>query len=290
MKWLKRLLTLVALGLLAVIAFCLLGIYLYHGTPSWYHRRLASTQEVRDAANSADQKLIDLFSWAASAHAQELRRLHGKAGVSDQPIGPKTITFSEDELNSFLSTWNSPEKGELEQRISRYFTDGRVVFEPDAVILAGQSPTLDALVSAEFDPTIDAQGNLRLQLGSLRAGRLPVPQSMVQGYLDRLHVLLVQQLATEQPSANIDQALAGNAPALASSWLRVLLSGLDGRATDPVLIIPFDMTHLKTGLPVTVTGIAIGEGKITLVLDPVSPDQRQEILKRLKQPYVAARE
>jgi hypothetical protein len=285
MKWFKRLLTLVALGLLVVIAFCLLGIYLYHGTPSWYHRRVATTQEVRDAANSADQKLIDLFSWAADAHAQQLRRLHGTGNSNDEPIGPKTITFSEDELNSLLSTWKSSEKGELEQRISRYFTDGRVIFQPNAVILAGESPTLDALVSAEFDPAIDSQGNLRLQFGSLRAGRLPIPQSIVRGQLNRLHILLVQQLEIEQPDANIDAALAANAPALATAWLRLLLSGLDGRATDSVLIIPFDMTHLNTGLPVTLTGISVADGNLTLSLTPLAADQRQDLLKRLKQPY-----
>jgi hypothetical protein len=290
MKWLKRLLTIVALGLLAIIAFCLVGIYLYRGTPSWYHRRVATTQEVRDAANSADQKLIDLFSWAASTHAEQIRRIRGVAKSADQPVGPKTVTFSEDELNSFFSTWKSPDNGELEQRISRYFADGRVIFQPDAVILAGQSPTLDALVSAEFDPAIDSDGNLHLQLGSLRAGRLPIPRSMVQRYLDRLHLLLVQELEVERSNAKIDNALAANGSALAASWLRLLVSGLDGRATDPVLIIPFDMTHLKTGLPVTVTGVSVGEGQITLTLNPIAPDQRQEILESLKRPYGAARE
>ena len=44
-----------------------------------------------------DQKLIDLFSWAASAQAQQLRRIHGIVDPTDQPIGPKTVTFSEDE-------------------------------------------------------------------------------------------------------------------------------------------------------------------------------------------------
>src|SRR5271163_1522774 len=162
MKWLKRLLCIAGLILAGIIAFCLLGIYLYHGTPSWYHRRVAGAEQVRDAANSADQKLLDLFSWAAGAHAQQVRRIRGVAHSSDQPIGPKTVTFSEDELNSFLNSWETPGKSDLQQRISRYFTDGRVIFQPDAIILAGQSPVIDAVISAEFDPSIDSRGNLRM--------------------------------------------------------------------------------------------------------------------------------
>jgi hypothetical protein len=290
MKWLKRLLCLAALVLLGAIAFCLVGIYLYHGTPSWYRQRLQTTQQVLDAANSADQKLIDLFSWAASAHAQELRRVRGVVKPSDQPIGPKTVTFSEDELNSFLTSWKTPQKSDLELRIGRYFADGRVIFQPDAIILAGQSPAINTLVSAEFDPSIDAQGNLRLELGSLRAGRLPLPISALGSQLDRLQTLLQQQLSREQREAAIDPAMAANSGALAASWLRLLLSALNDSPADPVLIIPFDMTHLNSGLPVTLTGIRVAEGQITLTMAPVPSDSRKELTDRLKQPWPAAGE
>ena len=290
MKWLKRLLYLAAFLLLGVIAFCMVGIYLYHGTPRWYHRRVVSAQEVQQAANSADQKLIDLFSWAASAHAQELRRLRGKARSSDQTIGPKTVTFSEDELNSFFASWQTPEKRQLQTRISRYFTDGRVIFQPDTLILAGQSPVIGALVSAEFNPTIDDQGKLRLPLGSLRAGLLPLPQSALSGQLARLEDLLTQQLAIEQPGVAIDPALSANSAALAAAWLKLLLSGLTDSRADSVLIIPFDMTNLRRGLPVKLTGIRLAENQITLTVDPIPSDARNDLEDRLKQPWSRPRQ
>ena len=67
MKWVKRLLILIAVALFGAVAFSLAGIYLYRGTPKWYRPRIATTQQVKDAANRADQKLLDLFTWAASA-------------------------------------------------------------------------------------------------------------------------------------------------------------------------------------------------------------------------------
>jgi hypothetical protein len=285
MKWLKRLLYLVAFVLLAMMTFALVGIYLYRGTPSWYRSRIATTQQIRDAANSADQKLLDLFSWAASAQARQLRRIHGTSSPGDAPIGPKTVTFTEEEVNSFIAAWSTSDKSQLEQRISRYFTYGRVVFDTDAVILAGHSPVFGALASAQFDPAIDAQGNLNVTLDSILAGRLPIPQAALAGQLRSLQFLLHQQLSIQRPAVAIDSALTANASALAASWLHLLLSALNDQPADPVLIIPFNITNLRHGLPVKLTAIRILPGQITLTLTPLVPEDRQTLLDRLCQPW-----
>ena len=285
MKWLKRLLYLIAFVLLAIIAFALVGIYLYRGTPSWYRPRIATTQQIKDAANSADQKLLDLFSWAASAQARQIRRIHGISNTDDAPVGPKTVTFTEDEVNSFIAAWKTPDKSQLDQRISRYFTDGRVVFDTDAVILAGHSPVFGVLASAQFDPAIDAQGNLNVTLDSILAGRLPIPQAALAGQLRRLQFLLQQQLDLQRPTVSIDPALTANASALAASWLRLLLSALNDQPADPILIIPFNMANLHHGLPVKLSAIHIAPGQITLTLTPLSSDDRPPLLQRLRQPW-----
>jgi uncharacterized protein YpmS len=284
MKWLKRLLILISLALLGVIAFSLAGIYLYRGTPKWYRPRIATTQQVKDAANRADQKLLDLFTWAASARAQRLRRINGISKPDDAPIGPKTVSFDDDEINSFATSWKGPEKNAMEEQISHYFTDGRVVLEEDSLILVGQSPAFGALASAVFRPAIDAKGNLHVDLDSLCAGLLPIPQSAVSGRLIHLRFLLQQQLSVEQRSIRIDSAQTANSSALAASWLRLLLCSLTGRPDDPVLIIPFDMSNLSRGFPVKVTAIKIVEGQITLTLEPLTPEDGDKLLEELKQP------
>ena len=283
MKWLKRLLILVALALLGVIAFFLVGIYLYHGTPRWYRPRIATTQQIKDAANSADQKLLDLFTWAASARAQQLRRINGISKPDDPPIGPKTVSFDDDEINSFAASWKSPGKDALEERISHYFTGGKVVLEDDSLILVGESPMFGTLASAEFRPSIDSQGNLHVDLDSLRAGLLPIPRSAMSDRLTRLQWLLQQQLFVQQPAVQIDSAQTANASALAASWLRLLLCSLDDRAANPILIIPFDMTNLRRGFPAKLTAIKIVEGQLTLTLEPLTPDEGEKLLRGLKQ-------
>lgn len=282
MKWLKRLLILIALALLAVIAFALIGIYLYRGTPKWYRPRIATTQQIKDAANRADQKLLDLFSWAASAQAQQLRRLHGKAKPGEVPIGPKTVSFDEEEINSFITSWQNPGKSSLEQRVDRYFTDGRVVLVDDGLILVGESPALGTLASAQFNPRIDGQGNLRVDLDSVRAGMLPIPRAALSDRIGRLQSLLQEQLYAEQPTIRIDPSQTANASALAASWLRLVISSLSGRPTGAMLVIPFDMSNLHHGFPVKLTGIRIVEGEITLTMQPLAPEDGEKLLKMLR--------
>jgi hypothetical protein len=286
----KRLFYILAFILLILLATSALGTYLYRGTPSWYRPRIATTEQSRDAANRADQKLLDLFSWAASAQAQQARALHKITSTREPPVGPKTITFDEDEINSFIASWQSPGTSPLQARIARYFTGGRIVFQDDSIILAGQSPELHTLASAEFDPKIDSTGNLHLDLTALRAGRLPIPMSAVSSHLHRLQSLLHQQLILQQPHVKIDAALTANRSALAAGWLRLLLSAMNNQPCDPVLLIPFDMSNLRRGMPAKLTAIKVVEGQITLTVEPILAADRKALIDRLKQPYNPAAE
>src|SRR5271170_1707351 len=105
MKWRRRLYYYVIYLFSITIVLCVIGLYLYRGTPGWYRPPPAGGQEVKDAANSADQKLLDLFSWAASAQAQQVRNSKGIPSGNDVPVGPKTITLSEEEVNAFFASW-----------------------------------------------------------------------------------------------------------------------------------------------------------------------------------------
>ncbi len=162
--------------------------------------------------------------------------------------------------------------------------------ENDAIILAGQSPELHTLASAEFDPRIDADGNLHLDLAALRAGRLPVPLSAVSTHLRRLQSLLREQLILQQPTVNIDPALTANRSALAAGWLRLLLSAMNNQPCDPVLLIPFDISNLRRGMPAKLTAMKVVEGEITLTVEPIPAADRKALIDRLKQPYEAAAE
>ena len=92
-------------------------------------------------------------------------------------------------------------------------------------------------------------------------------------------------MALQRPAVAIDSALTANASALAASWLRLLLTALNDQTADPILIIPFNITNLRHGLPVKLTAIRIVPGQITLTLTPLAPEDRPPLLERLRQPW-----
>jgi hypothetical protein len=286
MKWIKRLLILIGVVLTAMIAVGLGGLYLYRAAPPWYGRGFLTVIQSKDAANRADQTLLDVFSWAASAQAQEIRRMHHKIDPHEPPIGAKTVTFDEQEINSFVLSWQSSIQSTRHRDLSSYFSGGRLILQDDAVILAGQSAEFDTVVSADFAPSIDDQGKLLFPLEQVRAGRLPIPRFLISDRLQRLHALLAQQLRDCQRTANIDPTLTANSSAVAAGWVRLLLCALDNQPDEAVIFIPVDMNDLRRALPVKLTAVTVAQGSITLTLEPISMADRIDILTRLKDPYV----
>ena len=179
-RWFRVVFFAVAVGLIVVGAVTLAGTWMYHGTPGWYHSHPLTAEQSRAAANRADQKIADLFSWVASVQAQNVRRKLGttaSADPTDPPASSKTITLSEDELNAFIQAWESPDKSQLQKTLGQFFTEGRLVLAEQSIIVAGQSTEFGTLASAQFDPFIDSDGKLWLKFEGMAAGRLSLPNA-----------------------------------------------------------------------------------------------------------------
>jgi hypothetical protein len=294
MKWLRKLRFYLTYLLLATLIICLVVFYLYRGTPSWYRPPPTDRQQIDDTTNSANQKLRDLNTWAANVRAQQLRKSNGSSSSDGDSISPKTITLSDDEVNAVFETWKSPDEGGADgggadQQLARSFTDGRVFFTRDGIILAGQSPALGAIVSGQFAASIDDQAKLQLSIVALRIGRLPIPQSTAASYLQQLQILIQDRLADQLPYVNIDRNMNPNSYAVAASWTKLLLSALSARPTDSYLIIPPDPAQSNRGLPVRLTALQLEDGQITLTLEPITTDDRQSLLDGLQQAGAGSR-
>ncbi len=298
MKWLRKLRFYLTYLLLATVVICLVVFYLYRGTPSWYRPPPTDQQQIDDTANSASQKLQDLNTWAANVRAQQLRKSNGSFRSDRDWISPKTITLSDDEVNALFETWKSPNEsgadggnadgGGADQQLARSFTDGRVFFTRDGIILAGESPALGAIVSGQFAASID-QAKLQLSIVALRIGRLPIPQSRAASYLQQLQISIQDRLADQLPYVNIDRNMNANSYTVAASWTKLLLSALSARPTDSYLIIPPDPAHGNRGLPVRLTALQLDDGQITLTLEPITTDDRQSLLDDLQQAGAGSR-
>jgi hypothetical protein len=285
MKWLRRILLLIAILLCAVVSAALVGIYLYRCTPGWYHPQTLSEEELKANANSADQKMADTISWAASVQAQAVRRHHGGAAATEAPIGSKTVTLSENELNAFFGSWQNPDKSQLQARLAKYFSDGRLVLVDHEIILAGQSKSLGTLVSIHLQPSIDEGGKLRLQWEGVSAGMLPVPQAVIGGQLQKMRDSLQEELTFWQRSADVDQTMTANATAVESGMSRLLLDAMNDKESSPLFFVPFDLQDLHHALAVRVSAIEVSDGSLTLTLEPLTADDRSDVLGWIRKPY-----
>jgi hypothetical protein len=287
MKWLKRIFLIAAIVLTLVIIAASTGVYLYRGRPSWYRTHVLSARQRSETVNRVDQKFADVFSWAAAVEAQQVRHRIGRAAANEPEIGTKTVVITEDEFNAFVENWQSPNKPEFQKWFSTYFTDGRIILEDNAILLGGQSKDLGTLISVEFDPSINAQGQLRLDMQSVSAGRLPLPRAVLGNRLAVLHDWLARRLAENQNWAEIDPTMVANGCAMAAATSRLLLDAMDDAPSDPILFVPFNLRDLRQSLAVRVSALKVAQGSITLTLVPISGADNAAVLESLKKPYPA---
>lgn len=288
MIWLKRFLLCVAILLTAVIVAAATGTYLYRSRPAWYYRPPLSIQQQKDAANQGDQEFLDLVNWAAAVRAQNARENRGGAQPTamepgmEIPSPTKTVTFTGDELGAFLGSWDSPSKAKLQNQLSRYVNNGQVLLFDGQLILAGDVPQFDTVVSAAFEPTLDVRGKLKLSLTSIEAGRLPVPQSVVANVLSRLQGMLRTHLLNEQNECAVDETGAANSAASGTALTRLLLDTLSDHASEPVILLPFDLGNLRRTLAVNLIAISIRGDALTMTFSPLSGAQRSAWLSWLR--------
>jgi hypothetical protein len=284
MKWFKRILFFVAVVVFLAIVGIGTAIYMYHSAPRWYRPRVVTAEQQLQTANSAQQKLWDLISWVGSIHAQAIRENRGNA--STEPlVGPKTVKYSDDEFEQLYRTWVEPNAPAFDDEVAKYFTDGRLVFDDDELIIAGQSKDVGALISVVFEPTIDETGALRMKLYSIDAGRLPIPQSMLGNELEKVKSKLMDRLQQYQQTADIDKDLVANKSAVDAAMTRLLLDSLNDQPSDPILYLPYDIGNLKKTIPVKVAAMKLQDGSMMLTLQPLTTTDRTAVLDRLKKPY-----
>src|SRR5436305_13969262 len=123
MKWMKRLLAAVAVLLIGLILFALVGLWMLHRKPAWYERlamRHAMSDQQREAASKRVlDAMLELRNAAGESHSREIRAQRaaeqGTSAPATQPAAaPITKTFTQDDLNAFLIEWAEPHKDEYD--------------------------------------------------------------------------------------------------------------------------------------------------------------------------------
>jgi uncharacterized protein YpmS len=269
-KWLRRTLLAVAVVVTVVIGGALVALWLVRAEPTFY-RPVELTAEQREAAaQRATNKLATIQNQAARLHAASNTR----------PVSPDeiTVSFTADELNSFFDKWSNFQNWKASYQ--PYLDDPVVILQDGRIIFAGRVKELNLVASIHFEPKIDENGQLDLELVRVLGGRLPLPESMIGTYKDRLVASLRQKLPMWQASAAIDANGAANPSAIAASATKLLFHVLNHEPTEPVLYLP--VMAQKGSVPVRISDVRIEAQTLTLRVRPMTRQQQVALIERIR--------
>lgn len=310
--------SLLVLGLLVACAAILsvVGVTLFRGTPDWYggggggNAPAPTAAQREEFARAAENKLVAAQNWAAELHAGNVRANRAAvaaggtaataagAGSTSAPAtkpGGHTTTaaaaadahlieFSQEELNSLFDKW-SVLYG-WREKYSEVLEEPRVVLRDGRLILAGRLRELGgAVASFQFQPAVDADGRLRMDLVRVTGGKLPLPDAAWTKWRDQVVTSLRGNLPAWRSGARIDPAGAANSSLMAATMSQLVLNTAERRASEPVVFLP--LAGRGQAVPVRVADIAVAEGKLTMVVEPLTAPQRAELVSRVRAPQAA---
>jgi uncharacterized protein YpmS len=284
-KWIKRLMLLVATVLVVLLGGVMLAVYLVRSEPDYYRGPVMSVQERALAAQSAEDKFIRIQNQAARINAAGHAGTESTVPNASRPgatasADTVTITFTAAELNSFFEKWSNFQNWKTQYEA--YVTEPTIVLRDGRLILAAKMKEPSLIVSLHFNANVDADGNLRLELARILGGRLPLPESLISDYEQKLANQITRELPTWQRTAKIDETGAANTSAICVAMSRLFTHMLRHEPADPLLFLP--VLSQKGSVPVKILDVKITEGVIALTVRPLSRAEQTAMLARLREP------
>jgi len=245
----------------------------------------ALTDQQRDAAawRLEHQKLPTLMNLVERSQKMDSAAQRAKAkGLpvppdATQPVAPITLSFTQDEINSFLWKWSQQYKSTYEH----YITNPYVSVEDGSIVLMGTVPEFDRVVSAFFEPRLDDKGMLHSDLASVKMGSLPLPEALFSSKRDKVEKALKTRLPNWQNHARIDPTGLANSDAQ-SAWLGKLVLQLLDHQPSPAVV--FVHTENSTTVPVRLTNVTVEKGALTITVQPMSAQERADLLDQIRTP------
>jgi hypothetical protein len=280
----------------------LYSVYLARGTPDWYPALpTATAAEQLIEANISEQKVADLFSYAGDVAAAQRRRYLARMANPNAVIppadiiGPKTVHFSEPEINAFAVKWQAAISaggagsfGGRGAEIGRYVRDARVALADGGLLIAARLQEMGVLsntiASVEFRPELAADSRLSPNLYRVFSGRLPVPSAIWSNPRAKLATNLQYELQNWRLLSGVRADGLANHYAAATAAGRILLAALNGQSVEPIILLPCTVGDLRSSVPLDVTELTIAGQKLTASFRPLTDDELSNLPAMLGNP------
>jgi hypothetical protein len=284
MRFVKRLFRILVL----VLILGGIGVGVLHHlstrTPDRYLPNALTEQQRAEASwRMEHQKLPSLMNLVEKSQKNDSAAQRAKSkGLpvppdATQPVAPITLSFTQDEINSFLWKWSQQYKSTYEH----YLTNPYVSVEDGSIVLMATVPEFDRVVSAFFEPKLDEQGMLHSDLASVKLGSLPLPQSLFSSKREKVESALKTRLPNWQNHAKIDSTGLANSDAQAA-WLGQLVLQLLNHEPSPAVV--FVHTEKSSTVPVRLTNVTVEKGALTITVQPMSAEERAKLLEQIRTP------
>ena len=226
----KRVVRLLVLGVVLIgVALAVAALLSYRaatGEPDWY--AAASQPAMSDAQRQAAARRVEQ-TLAATQNAVAAAPAPESDVAEAEPI---TVRLAEDEVNALIGQWQGhPLLAAVRREVDRpavRFADGEVV-------VAGRAKRRDVVLGLSLVPQ-PVDGGVGLRLDGVRAGRLPLPASMLDGYKGPLVEDITSRLPAAIAGADLDDG-SPNDDAVKAAALQAALALLGGETTRPVVTL-----------------------------------------------------
>ncbi len=266
-----------ALALVALLSGVMVA--LFKGEPQWYHAPALPAQQKETLARDAENKLIDAQNWAALLRADAVRAQRAATAPAPRAQNSHVIELTQDELNSLFEKWSAIYG--WQSKYGEFLEDPRLILHDGKLIFAGRMKEIGAVGSFQFLPQVDDSGRLHLDLVRVMGGRLPLPDAVWSAWRDKLIQSLRGHVPAWRATAKIDPATgAANLSAVQIALSRVLIAAFERKPADGVLFLP--IADRGEAIAVRISQVQVEEGKITLLVLPLSVPERSALLTRLR--------
>src|SRR5690606_22507835 len=150
------------------------------------------------------------------------------------------------------------------EKFGRYLEDPMIVLRDGRLILAGNVRELSTVASMHFEPRLDAQGRLEMNLVRVLGGKLPMPDALWSGKREKVEDLLVQRLPVWQRQATIDASGGANGEAIKVAMGKLVLNMFRHEPGESIIFLPL-MNGQK--VPVRLTAVRIENRSLTVTAE-----------------------
>lgn len=249
---LKRTLIRVSIGVAAVCVVAGVVLYLVaNGTPTFYQPAVLDQAQREQAARQFLRRIQDF----------------GNAAEDNKPF---TWTITQDELNSALSSMDEiadrMEEGkatEVYKVMAKMGVSGpAVAMNKNVLTIMVRSDSLDKVISADLAFSFTADKKMKVRLAATRLGRLPLPASSAEEWINKLKVMLAKDVA-KAPTSHHSASFGGLSPDQLAAALTVIIAAVDEKPISAEVTWPVNNRRVR------IEAIHIAGGEFTLSVVPI---------------------